>query len=215
MKKIYLLMALCLFGLTSAWADADYCHITSAGYTDMFIKSNICDGNFDTYSEITIALFNNPAWDITKGCSFDNDGSDAAQLEISLDVSKRSDLRGSYTIWDGAYVYLYVFENGDFVNYDDEAGRWDPDFGASSGTIIVTLSEDGEHYDLEYNLSFPDEPNFHGYVYGICDSKMADNLQAIENVQRDKVQSTKVLRNGILLLEYNGKTYNAQGIEVK
>ena len=39
--------------------------------------------------------------------------------------------------------------------------------------------------------------------------------QAIDNVQSGKVQSTKVIKEGILLIERNGKTYNAQGAEVR
>ena len=35
------------------------------------------------------------------------------------------------------------------------------------------------------------------------------------NVQRDKVQSTKVIENGVLYLMYNGTKYNAQGQAVK
>ena len=38
---------------------------------------------------------------------------------------------------------------------------------------------------------------------------------ACANVQSDKQQSTKVLRNGQLLIERGGKTYNAQGVELK
>ena len=39
--------------------------------------------------------------------------------------------------------------------------------------------------------------------------------EAIEEVQRDKVQGTKVIKDGQLLIERNGKTYNALGAEVK
>ncbi len=40
--------------------------------------------------------------------------------------------------------------------------------------------------------------------------------QAIEQITNDKSQmSNKVLRNGVLLIERNGKTYNAQGAEIK
>ena len=38
---------------------------------------------------------------------------------------------------------------------------------------------------------------------------------AIDNIQIDKAQGTKVLRNGMLLIERNGKLYNATGAEVK
>ena len=37
----------------------------------------------------------------------------------------------------------------------------------------------------------------------------------VENVQGDKVQSTKVLENGILYILYNGTKYNVQGIRVE
>ena len=39
--------------------------------------------------------------------------------------------------------------------------------------------------------------------------------QAIDNVQSGKVQSTKVIKDGVLLIERNGRTYNAQGAEVR
>ena len=38
--------------------------------------------------------------------------------------------------------------------------------------------------------------------------------QDIKNVQSDKVQSTKVLRDGVLLIERGGKVFNAQGAEL-
>ena len=39
--------------------------------------------------------------------------------------------------------------------------------------------------------------------------------EGIEDVQGDKAQSTKVIRDGVLLIERNGKTYNATGVEVR
>ena len=62
-------------------------------------------------------------------------------------------------------------------------------------------------------------------LYGkfLCNDLKIYNVQAliqvksegVKNVQGDKVQSTKVIRNGQLLIERNGRTYNANGIEVK
>ena len=37
----------------------------------------------------------------------------------------------------------------------------------------------------------------------------------VENVQGDKIQSRKTVRNGQLLIERNGKFYNAQGVEIQ
>lgn len=41
-----------------------------------------------------------------------------------------------------------------------------------------------------------------------------ESQEGIENVQRDKVQGTKVLRDGQLYLMYKGTVYNVQGIQV-
>ena len=37
----------------------------------------------------------------------------------------------------------------------------------------------------------------------------------VENVQGDKVQSTKVLENGVLYIKYKGTKYNVQGIRIE
>ena len=39
--------------------------------------------------------------------------------------------------------------------------------------------------------------------------------EAIEEVLSDKVQGTKVIKDGQLYIERNGKTYNALGAEVQ
>ena len=39
--------------------------------------------------------------------------------------------------------------------------------------------------------------------------------EGLDQITNDQVQSTKVIRDGMLLIERNGKTFNAQGVEVK
>ncbi len=41
------------------------------------------------------------------------------------------------------------------------------------------------------------------------------STEGVENVQNDKAQSTKILRDGQILILRNGKTYNAVGAEIK
>ena len=55
------------------------------------------------------------------------------------------------------------------------------------------------------------------YDYGevVYYTATAGGESAIENVQGDKVQGTKFYRDGMLLIERNGKIYNALGAEVK
>ncbi|MBR4263913.1 MAG: hypothetical protein IKQ48_04985 [Paludibacteraceae bacterium] len=38
---------------------------------------------------------------------------------------------------------------------------------------------------------------------------------AIDEAQREKVQSTKVMENGVLYLMYKGRKYNVQGTRVR
>lgn len=46
-------------------------------------------------------------------------------------------------------------------------------------------------------------------------SFVIEDTQDVENVQKDNAQSTKVLRDGILFIEKNGKKYNAFGAEIR
>ncbi len=50
-------------------------------------------------------------------------------------------------------------------------------------------------------------------VYGYATPE--PGTTAVENVQTNQLQSTKVIRDGQLLIEKNGKIYNVQGAEVK
>ena len=54
-------------------------------------------------------------------------------------------------------------------------------------------------------------------IYGISisPSHVIEDHTGIDHVQGDKVQSTKVLRDGQILILRNGKTYNAIGIKIK
>ena len=82
-------------------------------------------------------------------------------------------------------------------------------------SFTLTTNDTQTAYNLEYNLTVMvnEQPVEHsGKVYNIC----ADEIKVgIKNVESDKVQSTKVLRDGMLLIERAGKTYNMMGTEVR
>ena len=52
-----------------------------------------------------------------------------------------------------------------------------------------------------------------GYFWRADDDGI--NHEGIEDVRSTDVQSTKIIRDGMLLIERNGKSYNMQGVEVK
>ena len=65
---------------------------------------------------------------------------------------------------------------------------------------------DTNHIDAEY--ARPDKDGQNGYFTEIA-------TQGVEEIQGYKVQSTKVLRDGQLLILVGDKTYDARGIEIK
>ena len=105
----------------------------------------------------------------------------------------------------------WLVEYRDYMNYGGGTSRY-----AEATSIPFTLK--GLIKNTPYRV----------YIIGKC----ADNLwssssqsfafttanqdeQGIEDVQPDKLQGTKLLRDGQLLIERNGKLYNAQGAEVR
>ena len=59
------------------------------------------------------------------------------------------------------------------------------------------------------------EPEEEQFQYVLTISVKYGTPTAVENVQTDKAQGTKILRDGQLLIEKDGKLYNAFGAEVK
>ena len=76
--------------------------------------------------------------------------------------------------------------------------------GVFEGTATVT----GDYFDW-----ITGEEGAHNYSITI--SIKGATPSAVENVQTNQVQGTKILRDGMLLIERNGKLYNATGAEVK
>ena len=74
--------------------------------------------------------------------------------------------------------------------------------------------------EVTYALCATDDEGNTLYSFDIDDLGIHNDcpnweVLAVENVRSNDVQSTKMLRDGQLLIECNGKTYNAQGAEVR
>lgn len=106
---------------------------------------------------------------------------------------------------------------GDFNTHD----LYDP-----REIITSHIFKDGQPYKIiaaEGTLNKLSDELISLYGKFLCNDLKIYNVQAliqvkpegIKNVQGDKVQSTKVIRNGQLFIERNGKIYNANGAEVK
>ena len=76
---------------------------------------------------------------------------------------------------------------------------------------------------IENELEISDTENANVKTFTMVDGEVTISAEfepepeptAVENVQTNHVQAIKFLRNGMLLIEKNGKLYNATGAEVK
>lgn len=74
-----------------------------------------------------------------------------------------------------------------------------------NGMIVSELSDT---YTLDLSKGITTE-------YGLLLTEIYNSPTGIENTQTDKIQTTKIIRNGVLYILHNGKVYNAQGAMVK
>jgi len=85
---------------------------------------------------------------------------------------------------------------------------------AMFGGCFALVGGNGTTYDTslpkDKTYARPDDPDNGkpGYFTVKCS-------EGVEQVQRDKVQGTKVIEDGVLYIKYNGTKYNVQGTEVK
>ena len=93
----------------------------------------------------------------------------------------------------------------------------------SSDEELMTMLSENETCTL-HNTSSRKENDWGSYKYigdvfvkffGLSVGTTNNLSESINHIQSNKVQSTKFFRDGQLLIECNGKTYNAQGMEAR
>ena len=95
---------------------------------------------------------------------------------------------------DGAF-YVFKAENSDFYPLSN--------LGKGTG-LVVTTTSDGLVVTAAENKDFT-----------VAVHENGSDPTAVENVQTNEVQTTKILRNGQLYIMYKGTMYNVQGARVK
>ena len=121
---------------------------------------------------------------------------DNHKYSVALGIQSK-EIVGEFTEKDLIYASSVIMkENGELVHI----------LGAH--ITIVAGNGDGD-YKVEAELL--------GYDFVFYDLSIYVPAQSegVENVQGNKVQSTKVIRDGQLLIEKNGVLYNAQGAVIK
>ena len=125
-----------------------------------------------------------------------------------------------WEIEDGKYLksgeYYSVWSSGNSANLGDYSRELTID--ASHAYYTFSFADGGDTRYLSLNKTSGND--YFAYYKGTQVNELyliSENgqLMDIDNVQRDNVQSTKVIKDGQLFIIRDGKTFNAQGAEVK
>ena len=138
--------------------------------------------------------------------------------KISLENMQVSALPAYTSVsWDPVGYGMFL-RRGQIFKWNKATNDWDeiavkqdedPTWNCTS-LLFDTVLDDTEWYSIVCRLYQGEYLIYEGEVmYGNNPST------AIGNVQSDKVQCTKVLRDGQLFIEKNGRLYNAQGIYLR
>lgn len=143
-----------------------------------------------------------------------------------VDVAKAGELGSASVpqIWTNAYNSSLCVHEAQLINgkaqyklsiYAPVAGAYTltsknipADYSLYLTQNGMVLSELSDTYTLDLSKGITTE-------YGLLLTEIYNSPTAIENTQTDKIQTTKIIRNGVLYILHNGKVYNAQGAKVK
>ena len=175
-----------------------------------------------------------PAWGVHNLWAFK---AKTTYVEAGVEVSAQSDGENSlYINWlqvEGATVYVVTLtaEDGSFemeLTIDTQGHVTSYTRRAPSRAPMHELYEEGEawklrvnglEYGKNYNITIlaKDDTQTLATFHTATATVTEADPQGIEEPtsQESKVESQKVIRDGVLLIEKNGKTYNAQGAEVR
>ena len=168
----------------------------------------------------------NPVMTIT-GTSLTMTDSSAPLLEVATCVTATCTLDNcTVTVPSGVLMYVMADSqwstSGAVGNLILANGTYTGTVKYDSGYTANVTVNSGATWVLNANTSICKLVNngtiiTNGYTLTTTSSSGSGSQQTagVEEVLSDQVQSTKVIRNGQLLIEKNGKTYNALGTEVK
>ena len=181
--------------------------------------------NFANASGNVIEIANGKAWLVEKGEKQATPRVSVAQaLEIGQALEQGAKTDGMYLIegyvdsissaYSDQYKNISFFMTDDMTapSFDLEVYRGKFNTDIPVGTKVYVLGQIQRYYkaaDLEEELPEVDKVQIsNGTVY-------LNDPQGIENVQNTKVQSTKVIENGQVVIIRNGVRYNALGAEIE
>ena len=129
----------------------------------------------------------------SSGTSFTKDG-------VTLTCTIDDDVYGPGTFTTDLGNFTQIVVSGDEACYIDATDGWSGNINQKTWTgNAASVSWGGTIYSFSYDVTF---------VFTIEPSGSAT---AVENVQTNQVQGNKILRDGQLLIERDGKVYTITG----
>ena len=183
----------------------DLCEVFGLGSYD-FVTCQWDDSQFGVDHMLSLVFYTEEGWYIseTEGLVMGSDNGTLLLLTIYPD--KLTDLRGIHPANDDCRLMV--------INGSDQSVT-----KAVDGDIIISVNDEGEAYDFVYSLTMNNGEMISGVITGVCADKLpSSNTEDIDQTSQEPGQtcnSQKFIKDGQLLIECNGKTYNAQGVEVR
>ena len=168
--------------------------------TITFDGTHICVfGAFDEPSVVVISSYTIVGDSRLVGSSWNvaDDSNDMTQLSPGIFTLTKNNRTLVATV---PYEYKAV-GNHDYTVYQLPA----------NGNNTISVTETGD-YDVVFTLNINEDPNT---LTAVVTKVPEDDPTAIRDVQSDNAQCAKVLRNGQLFIQRDGKTYTVQGQEVR
>lgn len=183
----------------------DLCEVFGVGELD-FVTCQWDDSQFGVDNMLSLVFYTEEGWyfSYTEGLVKNSDN--GTLLMLTLYPDKLTDLRGIHPANDDCRLMV--------INGSDQSVT-----KAVDGDIIISVNDEGESYTIVYSLTMDDDNTISGVISGVCADKLpSSNTEDIDQTSQEPGQtcnSQKFIKDGQLLIECNGKTYNAQGVEVR
>lgn len=146
-----------------------------------------------------------------------SEGSATATWETYVPVAHTYDTYHIYvtnnTTWTAFYLYAWGNPNEPYGAWGGQSGT-EFEFTVMDNTVDLHLifhQDDGEANRALFDITEPRDYNLIVADDGVTE----DATTAVNNISGDAKKAVKSFRNGMLVIEKNGKFYNALGAEIK
>lgn len=179
------------------------CEVIVTGDFDDVVHGQINTAQFSSYGRIDLGFFTDEyIYFDEEGQLVTNNATGKAYI-VSIYPERLNSLYGMYDLDDESGIV--IVEDGDIKSFDK----------CISGDVIISLNEEKTAYIAVCTMNMSATETLRGVISDVCADEI-DPSQDIDRInQEPKAKSDKFIRDGQLLIESNGKTFNAQGAKIQ